>query len=114
MDVPEGAATLRFEFEKKTEPDFSAGKGAGGVGQLYINGKLAGEVEIPTTTPGQYAVAGEGLTCGYDAGQSVTRDYKAPFQFTGKIRRLTADVSGELIPDRKAQEMDIKIIMKRQ
>jgi len=70
MDVHEGAATLRFEFEKKTEPDFSAGKGAGGVGQLYINGKLAGEVEIPTTTPGQYAVAGEGLTCGYDAAKA--------------------------------------------
>jgi len=53
-------------------------------------------------------------TCGYDAGQIVTMEYEAPFRFTGKIRRVTVDVFGELITDTKAQEMLIKIIMKRQ
>jgi arylsulfatase len=54
----------------------------------------------------------QGLSCGYDAGDpAAPEEYKAPFQFTGKIKRVTLDLSGDLIPD---SELDMKIAMARQ
>ncbi|MCD1294145.1 arylsulfatase [Methanocella sp. CWC-04] len=87
FDVPEGEATLRFEFKKTGDHQ--------GKGILFINGKKAGEGEIPHTVPIAYNLAGEGLCCGYDGGVPVTDDYKSPFKFTGKIKKVTVDISGE-------------------
>ena len=101
--VPQGRVALRFEFEMTTPPDIRNGKGAGGRGHLYINGKPVGSTEIPVTCPIVYALAGEGLTCGYDGGQEVTPDYESPFTFSGKIERVTVDVSGSLIVDDQAE-----------
>ncbi len=103
-ELPEGKVTLRFEFEKTTPADIRNGKGAGGRGHLYVNGEPAGSVDIPVTCPIVYALAGEGLCCGYDGGQEVTADYSAPFPFTGTIERVTVDVSGALIVDEEAEE----------
>ncbi len=51
----------------------------------------------------------EGLTCGYDGGDRVAPDeYSDAFRFTGKIKRVTLDLSGELIPD---SEAEMKIAM---
>ena len=70
---------LRFEFEVTDKPDIAHGKGAPGKGQLYIDGKLVGQ------------------------GAPVTPKYKLPFPFTGKIYKVTVDVSGELIHDHEAE-----------
>jgi hypothetical protein len=43
------------------------------------------------------------IVCGSDAGAPVTPNYKAPFPFTGKIYKVTVDVSGELIRDQEAE-----------
>jgi arylsulfatase len=54
----------------------------------------------------------EGLTCGYDGGDRVAaEEYIDEFSFTGRITRVTLDLSGELIPDTEA---DLKIAMARQ
>jgi arylsulfatase len=54
----------------------------------------------------------EGLTCGYDGGDRVAADeYSDAFAFTGTIKRVMLDLSGELIPDTEA---DLKIAMARQ
>jgi arylsulfatase A-like enzyme len=100
-DVPEGAVTLRYEFEPTTPPDLAKGRGAGGRGQLYIDGKLVGDAEIPVTVPIIFGI--EGLSCGYDFGEAVTGAYRAPFPFTGTIKKVTVDVSGELIKDDEAE-----------
>ena len=43
-----------------------------------------------------------GLTCGYDGGDRVAADeYSDAFGFTGTIKRVTLDLSGELIQDRE-------------
>jgi len=102
-DLPEGRVTLRFEFEVTTPADIRRGKGTGGRGYLFVDGQAAGTAEIPVTCPIVYALAGEGLSCGYDSGQEVTADYRAPFPFTGKIERVTVDISGELTVDREAE-----------
>jgi arylsulfatase len=99
--VPEGRHRLRFEFEPTGEPDMAAGKGAPGRFQLYVDGTLVGNVDVPHTTPITYEL--EGLSCGYDFGAPVLADvYKPPFAFTGTIHEVVIDVAGELIEDAEA------------
>jgi arylsulfatase A-like enzyme len=108
--VPEGRHKLSFEFEVTDKPDIRNGKGAPGRGQLYIDGKLVGQAEIPLTMPLSLGLGG-GIVCGADTGASVTPDYKPPFKFTGTIYGVTVDVSGDLIKD---EEADLRKIMARQ
>jgi hypothetical protein len=42
---------LRFEFEPTGAPDIPNGKGAPGRAQLYVDGTLVAETEMPVTTP---------------------------------------------------------------
>jgi arylsulfatase len=108
-DVPDGAVTLRYEFEPTSPPDFTTGRGAGGRGQLYIDGKIVADTEIPVTVPIIFGI--EGMSCGYDFGEAVTSAYEAPFRFTGKIKKVTVDVSGELIKD---DEAEVALLMAQQ
>ena len=109
--VPTGKHQLRFEFEVTTPPEIKAGKGAGGLAQLYFDGKLVGQAEFPYLTPLTFGVAGGALECGMDSGAPVTPAYKPPFEFTGTIDTVTVDVSGELIKD---SEAEMRQIMARQ
>jgi arylsulfatase len=108
--VPGGRHQLRFEFEVTGKPDIAKGKGAPGRAQLYIDEKLAGQTEVPVTTPLTLGLTG-GVTCGSAPGAPVTPDYKPPFEFTGTIYSVIVDVSGELIKD---SEADIRRIMAQQ
>jgi arylsulfatase A-like enzyme len=108
-DVPEGECTLRYEFEPTGAPNLREGKGSPGRGQLYINGQLAGMTEFPVTVPIAFGI--EGLSCGYDFGEAVTHKYKAPFRFTGKIKQVVLDVSGDLIEDDDAK---VRLLMAQQ
>jgi arylsulfatase len=53
----------------------------------------------------------EGLSCGYDFGEAVTHKYEAPFKFTGTIKQVIIDISGELIEDDEAK---VRMLMARQ
>ena len=64
--VPEGRHELRFEFEPTGAPDIPNGKGAPGRAQLYVDGELVAENEIPVTIP--IIIAPGGMTCGADPG----------------------------------------------
>jgi arylsulfatase A-like enzyme len=99
--VPTGRHQLRFEFEPTGPPDMTQGKGAPGRLQLYIDGDLVASADAPTTTP--MALNPGGLTCGANAGSSVSDDYASPFKFTGTLHTVTVDVSGELIIDPEAE-----------
>jgi len=110
VPVPEGRHKLRFEFEVTGKPDIRAGKGAPGRGQLYIDGKLVGQADIPLTMAVMIGICG-GVTCGADTGSPVWDKYQPPFKFTGTLYSTTVDVSGELIVD---DEQVMKVIMARQ
>jgi hypothetical protein len=97
------------EYRPGSKPDIKAGKGAPGRGQLYIDGKLVGNVPFDVTAPITFGI--EGLSCGYDFGEAVSHDYKAPFRFTGTLRRVVVDVSGDLIVDKEAE---LRAFMSRQ
>jgi arylsulfatase A-like enzyme len=107
--VPEGRHELRFEFEPTGPPDIPNGKGAPGRAQLYIDGTLVAETDMPVTTP--VGLNPGGLTCGANPGSPVSPDYKAPFRFTGKLHSVTVDLSGELIKD---SEAEMRMAMGRQ
>ena len=99
--MPEGRHALRFEFEPTGDPDFAAGKGAPGHFQLYVDGTLVGNTDVPYTTPMVYEL--EGLSCGYDfAAPVLPHAYESPFTFTGTIHQVVVDLGGELIQDEEA------------
>jgi arylsulfatase A-like enzyme len=109
VDVPEGKSTLRYEFEPTGMPNIASGKGAPGRAQLYINGDLVGNTDFPMTVPLTFGI--EGLSCGYDFGEAVTHKYHAPFTFTGVIKNVTVDLSGDLIEDEEAK---VRLLMAHQ
>jgi hypothetical protein len=87
QELPTGAVTLRYEFEVTTPPQIREGRGAGGLGQLYFDGRLVANTEIPYTVPIFFGV--EGLSCGYDpAAPVVPTAYQPPFTFTGTVHRV--------------------------
>ena len=108
--VPTGRHQLRYEFEVTGKPDILKGLGSAGLGQLYIDGKLVGQVEMEVTNPIMLGLA-SGVAIGADPGSPVTDKYQAPFDFSGVIHTVTVDVSGELIHD---SEAEMRAIMARQ
>ncbi len=104
--LPAGKATLRWEFNVTTPPDFKAGKGAGGVGRLFVNGKQVGEGPIPVTCPLAYSLSGDGLACGRDTLTPVSADYHGEYAFTGVLRRVVVDISTPQGPMPKAPAHD--------
>ena len=109
IDVPAGRHELRFEFEPTGAPDLATGRGASGNMQLYIDGALVGNAEAPMTTP--FIFNPGALTCGFNPGSPVSDDYPSGFKFTGTLRTVTVDVSGELIHD---PESELRSFMARQ
>jgi arylsulfatase A-like enzyme len=108
--VPTGEVSLRYEFEPTGEPRFREGKGSPGRLQLYINEELVGNLEVPYSTPQLFGVLG--ASCGYAAFDSVNPEvYQAPFRFSGEIKQVVIDVSGELLQD---DEAELKRLMTQQ
>jgi arylsulfatase len=100
--LPPGRHELRFEFTPTGKADVKHGKGMPGLAQLYVDGELAGQANLPVTIPLDIGIT-EGLTCGRDEGSAVTSDYDAPFPFTGELEQVTIDVSGALIEDKSSE-----------
>jgi hypothetical protein len=77
---------------------------------LYINNEKVGEAEIPQTVRFIYELD-ETFDIGRDTGTPVTNEYKAGAAFTGTIKKVVIDLSGERHID---PETDARIVMKRQ
>jgi arylsulfatase len=107
--VPPGKHELRFEFEPTGLPDIAAGRGTPGHAQLYIDGTLVSQIEMPTTTPLIFNPGG--LSCGANPGSAITPAYRSPFRFSGGLQTVTIDLSGELITD---SESEMRLAMARQ
>jgi arylsulfatase len=94
--LPEGEISVRMEFETTGDANPAEGKGAPGRVRLYYGDEQVGEGEVPVTVPITTGLAA-GVSCGYDAVNCVSDQYRdrAPFRFTGDLARATVDVSGE-------------------
>ena len=100
---------LRFEFDPTSPAQARPRPRDAGRFQLYVDGNLAGDMDVAYTTP--FLFNPGALTCGSDPGSTVTDDYKTPFRFTGTLHTVTVDLSGELIQD---PEAELKVHMARQ
>jgi arylsulfatase A-like enzyme len=89
-----GASTLSAIFTKEGENPPHV---ANGTLAIYINDEKVGEMKM-MARPGKFSIAGEGLNVGRDGGEPVTGDYPGeyPWPFTGTVKRVVVDVSGEV------------------
>ncbi|MCC8363608.1 arylsulfatase [Lysobacter sp. A6] len=66
---------------------------------LYVDDKPVSDADFRTQS-GHYALAGEGLAIGYDAGDPVTTAYDSGFGFrNGKIHKVIYDVADDAYVD---------------
>jgi arylsulfatase len=101
--VPEGKSTLRYEFEPTGKPDIAHGNCTPGTAKLFINGKQVGQTDFPYTVPLLLGLGG-GLTVGRNPGSPVSQLYGPPFDFTGSIFKVTADISGQSLQDTEEEK----------
>jgi arylsulfatase len=94
--------TILYEFEVTGKGDPSKGNGAPGTGTLFVNDKKVGSLEMDVTVPFLFSI--EGLSVGHDYGDSVDHsNYDPPFPFTGTVKKVTFDLSGDAIKNAEAE-----------
>ena len=108
--IPTGRHFLSMEFEPTGKPDIPNGKGTPGIVKLLVDGVEVGRGNIPVTSPIRLG-QGAAMLVGADAGAPVTPEYTPPFHFTGTLKRVIVDVSGEYVEDYEAQ---MKIALAKQ
>ena len=96
--VPSGKVTVRMFFEAD-EPK----PGSGGTVTLWANERQIGEGKIAHIVPIAFS-SYAGMDIGRDNGLVVDLAYedKAPYSFTGTIRKVTFDLKPETNQDEKA------------
>ena len=97
--VPVGRATIRYEFVYD-----GGGLGKGGTGTLFVNGERVARGRIEYTQGMIFSVE-EGTDVGQDGETPVVENYgaPAPYRFTGKIDRVTVDLT-EMNPPERTEE----------
>ena len=98
--VPEGHHFLTVEFEPTGPADIDNGKGVPGKVTLLVDGQEIGRGEFPVTSPLRLG-QGAQMLVGADAGAPVSPESDPPFAFTGEIKRIVVDVSGESVVDHR-------------
>lgn len=88
MALPRGKVELAYEFLAESPKDISRYGASRGVGRLYINEQLGGEVKLTNFTPGQRGI----LDIGQNRVSPVSTAYKMPFKFTGRLDNVRVDL----------------------
>jgi arylsulfatase A-like enzyme len=100
-EVPSGGHILSFRFDKTGEHK--------GTGTLLIDGEACGTCEIDPFTRTRFSITSDGLWCGHHTALPVCRDYRAPFRFTGTLRRVVVEVDGPPYVDPQSEaELSIR------
>ncbi len=89
-----------IEFRYGRAPD------APKLAQLFVDGAVVGDVEIPTFTWNRFSICGHGLTCGWANAPAVCDDFVAPFSFDGDLDPVVVEVAGEPVVDPIAEAAD--------
>ena len=90
-----GRHVVEFRYEKD--------EGLGGQAALVVDGGTVGTGTVDRYTPVAFNEVGIGLTCGYEWGPAVGRDYVAPFPFNGTIVRAEVSATGPVVRDPVAE-----------
>ncbi len=95
--LPVGPCTIRMEFEYD-----GGGFGKGGTVKLLVNGQQVGTGRVEKTEAARFS-ADETFDIGCDTGSPVSADYRAPFRFTGTIKKVEIKLEDEkLTPTEQA------------
>jgi arylsulfatase len=108
--IPAGHHIVSFEFTPTGPADLANGKGTPARVGLFVDGQPVGEGNLPVTIPLSLGLAA-GVAVGADPGSPALPDYKPPFAYGGKIKRVLVDVTGTPIAD---QEEKMREILARQ
>ena len=85
------------------------GLGKGGTGTLKVDGKEVANQKVPHTTPFVFQWD-ETFDVGSDTGTGVEdKDYQVPFQFTGKLHKLTVKLGPSQMFPAEKKEVQKKI-----
>jgi arylsulfatase len=68
---------------------------------LYIDGQVVAQQPDFRTMTGHFSLCGEGLCIGYDGGDSVSSEYRPPFEFNGggRVVKVVFDVADDAYVD---------------
>jgi arylsulfatase len=88
--LPAGKVRVRYEFAA----DQPGRPATGGSGRLYLGDRQVGENRLGQTVPTRFSTYA-GMDIGRDNGEPVSLSYgsKSPFAFTGRIEKVTFDVT---------------------
>ena len=96
--LPVGPCTIRMEFDYD-----GGGFGKGGTVKLLVNGKPVATGRVEKTEAAIFS-ADETFDIGCDTGSPVSADYRSPFRFTGKIKKVEIKLEEEkLTPAEQAE-----------
>jgi len=100
--LADGDHTIVYEFEVTGQGDHQKGEGNPGTGTLLVDGKKVGSVDMDITVPFIFSI--EGISVGHDYGDSVDHEnYKPTYPFTGTVKRVKFDISGDAVTNAEAQ-----------
>lgn len=74
--------------------------GKGGKITISANGKKIAEGRLERTIPIQLSL-GEGLDIGRDVGSAIDFTYRLPFEFAGKIQKVTIELKPKAFANAK-------------
>jgi arylsulfatase len=98
-----GKHTVGMEFTRdKSGP---AGEAIGAT-KLYVDDKVVAEGSMKTQ-PGKFTLSGDGLCIGFDSGDAVSQEYKAPGRFKG------GTILGVAVTTEKGQYTDLQAEARR-
>jgi arylsulfatase len=98
--LPVGPCTIRMEFTYD-----GGGFGRGGAVKLLVNGTQVGSGHVDKTEPARFS-ADETFDVGCDTGSPVSNDYRSPFRFTGKLKKIEIQLEEQkLTPAEHAEVM---------
>jgi arylsulfatase len=100
--IPEGEHIFSFQFTPTGKPDIAKGKGVPANIKLFVDGKQVGSGDLPVTIPLLLGLSA-GVSIGTEYGAPVMTDYQSPFRFTGTVKKVLVDVSGQPIQDKEAE-----------
>jgi arylsulfatase len=87
--------TLDFNYD-------GGGIGKGGQATLSVDGKKVASEKLPKTI-GYRMSLDETLDIGEDTGTPVSEDYSVPFKFTGKLDKVTINISEQELTEEQLQ-----------
>ncbi|MDE2368810.1 MAG: arylsulfatase [Burkholderiales bacterium] len=95
--LPAGKAQIEYRFDYD-----GGGLGKGGTGILSVDGREVARGRIPRTMPLLYSMD-EGADVGADEDTPVSASYASPFEFSGRIARVTITVAPAPAPRAAAE-----------